>query len=157
MNEKRTKAPRPSRLLLSTTLILLLSMTASTGYSQTTCNPQKRCFSRAEVGALVDAACIAHRLNAETSDELLAELETSGEQLGICKGQLLELRQNPPKAPKLPPIWLRLSLNVGVAAFSAATGAVAGIGAPPEVVVGFAVASVGTLLGRVILEVVTWK
>lgn len=159
MNSQNRQLTRWLRLLTSTTLILLSLATGSNGYTQskTTCEPDKRCFSRAEVRAVADAACAVDRMKAQSANILVRELETADEQLGICSGRLLELRENPPAAPKFAPLWLRLALDVSIGGLAASTGALAGVGGPPEAMVGFAVASVAALLARIVLEVVTWE
>ena len=147
-----------SRRLTITALILMSLTTASTGYSQTTtCDAERRCFSRAEVRAVADAACAVDRLNAKRAVELVGELEIADRQIAICEGRLLELRENPPAAPRIAPLWLRLSLDVAIGALGAGTGAAAGVGAPVEVVAVGASLGFAALVGRVVLELIRWK
>lgn len=157
MDKLSNKPTRSSRLLLITASILLSSTTASNGWTQTTCDADRRCFSRAEVRAVADAACARDRLKAEQADAVLAELEVAEQAVGICRGRLLELRENPPEAPKIAPLWLRLSLDVAVGVLAAGTGAAAGIGAPVEVVAAGASLAFSALVGRLVLEVIRWK
>ena len=145
------------KLLASTTLILLLSMTASNGWSQTTCEEPRRCFSKDEVRALVDAKCFKDRAKAERVDELTGDLSAAEEQVthykaewGACQRQLDERPVHIPA--RRVPMWLRLALDVGIGATAGSTGAVAGLGGPSEVIVGLAVASVGTLIARIVVE-----
>lgn len=158
MSTTTTRQPTPPRrslrLLTLTALTLLSLLTTSTGYAQTTCSEPDRCMSKARVSALVAAACAESEAKANRLDDVTRDLDAAETQRDEYRGQLLELRQNPPDAPTRAPLWLRIALDVGIGATAAGTGTLAAVGAPSEVVVGFAVASVGVLVSRLVLEVV---
>lgn len=154
MQRSPTRRPPSPKLLTLTASILLWSLTTSTGYAQTTtCSEPDRCMSKARVSALVAAACAESEAKAERLDDVTRDLDRAETQRDQLRGQLLYLEQHPPTV-KRAPLWLRLVLDVGVGVTAASTGTVAALGAPSEVVVGLAVASVGVLVSRLMLEVV---
>lgn len=150
----RQTLTQPLRLPLTlTTCLLLLSQMTSTGWTQTTCPEPDRCMSRERVLAVVDAACHRARAVEARMPTLVGDLATVQTQRDVCLGRLAQAQESPPE-PWRSPLWLRLALDVGVGALAAGTGAVAGIGGPPEVVVGLAVGSVAALVARVVLELI---
>lgn len=144
----------PSRLLLTSTMCLLMSLlTTSSGFSQTmTCDAPNRCMSKARVNALVDAACLVHKERAGRLDAVTKDLARAQEQHQQCKGQLLELRRRP--VVRLSPVWLRVSLDVAVPVLAGAGGFCVAAGCPREVSVGILVGAGLGIVARVVLELI---
>jgi hypothetical protein len=148
-----TTLPRTlSRLLLTLTASLLtLSLMTSPGWTQTTCAEPDRCMSRARVDALVDAACSRSRAAEARLPTVIDDLAAVQTQRDVCLGRLAQVQEAPP-VPWRSPWWLRVGLDVALVGVGVGTGAVAGIGGPPEVIVGGVVLEVAMLGGRLMLE-----
>lgn len=114
-------------------------------------------MSRERIEALVVAACAYNHEQAQRVDAVTRDLDRAETQRDQCFGTLAFVRDNPPPAPRTAPLWLRIALDVGIGATAAGTGTLAAVGAPNEVVVGFAVGAVGVLVSRLVLEVIKWR
>lgn len=147
---------RSLKLLTITAWTLLSLLTTSSGYAQTTCSEPDRCMSKARVSALVAAACAESEAKANRLDEVTRDLDAAETQRDELRGQLIHLQNTPPERASAP-LWLRIALDVGIGATAAGTGTLAAVGAPSEVVVGFAVGAVGVLVSRLVLEVIKWR
>lgn len=160
----RTPPTQPSRLLLTlTTCLLLLSLTTSTGWTQTpagdgaplatTCAAPDRCMSRERVLALVDAQCGADRAKAARLPTLLDDIAAVQTQRDVCLGRLAQVQEAPP-VPWRSPWWLRVGLDVVPAGLVGGGTACLVGGCGGEVSVGLLVAGGLGVLGRLVLEVI---
>lgn len=128
------------------------------------CPPDHVCTSGEAINAAADGLCRRARAAesrlgdpAEPAEgTVLYELGVEQRRHIACteRVRLLDEQLAKPREPARAPLWLRIILDVGVGATAAGTGTLAAVGAPGEVVVGFAVGSVGLLVSRLVLEVV---
>lgn len=148
------KTTRP----LTLWMVLLLTMASILTWSTTSWTQQTECAEACgpAVNAAADALCRrARAAELRLDEEVLPDLAAAQTQRDVCEGRLAQLMEHPPTQPQpwRAPLWLRLALDVGIGATATGTGALAASGAPAEFVVGFAVASVAALVGRIVLEV----
>lgn len=139
------------RLLTITAFLFLWLMTPSSGWSQATCEPPRRCFSKAEVRATVDAKCLKDRKRAERLDEVTRDLSTADRGWAFCRGQLDEARSQT-EQKRLSPAWLRVGLDVTAPLLGASGGACVGVGCPVELSTALVTTTVAVVIARIVLE-----
>lgn len=142
------------RLAITLTLAAVLLAACPADADAQTCAPPSVCTTGEAINAAADTLCRRARTAELRLDALTDDLAAVQAQRDVCHGRLLQVTETPAPAPARAPLWLRIALDVGIGALAATAGTLVAVGAPSEVVVGFAVAGVGALASRVVLEVV---
>lgn len=147
-----TDRPRnPLALILLVCLTTPLTLWTNSLTGETNCSTSSGAEGVCVMKALrAEATRVAEGMCTEIANDHGLERDARQQ----CEGKLKERRANPPtpSQPWRPPFWLRASLDISIGATAAAAGACAGVGCPPEVTVGLSVASVGTLVVRLLFE-----
>ena len=135
-------------------ILIVLFLFPLAADAQSLCTSDRMCISGAELNAATDAMCRRARASEERLPLVLKDLSDAQTERDICHGRLAQAIETRPTAPTRAPLWLRLTLDIAVGALAATAGTLVAVGAPSEVVVGFAVAGAGALASRLVLEIV---
>lgn len=152
--KERTQGQRNLLLGFVVGLLLGFLLLPSDADAQT-CTPPAVCATGADINAAADGLCRrARAAESRLNNEVLPDLSTCETATTTWKTRYEDLKANPPSLPERwrAPLWLTIPLKVAAVGFGAGAGACAGVGCPGEVVVGLAVASFGSIVADIVLE-----
>lgn len=143
----------PLALILLVCLTTTLTLWSNSAVGETNCSTSKGaegvCVTkdalRKEATRVAEGMCTEDRVDVKLERDLRQR----------CEGQLIERPKPVPVVERWqPPLWLTIPLKLAAVGCGAGAGACAGVGCPGEVTAGLAVASFGSTLADVVLELV---